>query len=218
MDRSRVAIIIPTLNESKTIGRIVSSVLTSGQVIVVDDCSSDNSAQIARDAGAEVVTHSLNLGYDKAINSGFARASRLGCEIAITIDGDGQHDTSLIKEFLSKMNDDVDMVIGIRNYQQRVAEYIFSFYSKFFYGIHDPLCGIKAYKMKIYDLLGHFDSYDSFGTELAFFGIINGFRMHQIPFTLIARTDKSRFNKVLVTNFRILAAMIKSITRINKIS
>ena len=218
MDRSRVAIIIPTLNESKTIGRIVSSVLTSGQVIVVDDCSSDNSAQIARDAGAEVVTHSLNLGYDKAINSGFARASLLGCEIAITIDGDGQHDTSLIKEFLSKMNDDVDMVIGIRNYQQRVAENIFSFYSKFFYGIHDPLCGIKAYKMKIYDLLGHFDSYDSFGTELAFFGIKNGFRMHQIPFTLIARTDKSRFNKVLVTNFRILAAMIKSITRINKIS
>ena len=62
-------------------------------------------------------------------------------------------------KFLSEINGEVDMVIGIRSFQQRASEYIFSYYARLFYGIEDPLCGIKAYKMKIYDLLGHFDSY-----------------------------------------------------------
>ena len=78
MDRHRVAIIIPTLNESNTIANIVQSVLPSGRVIVVDDGSIDNSAQLASNAGAEVVRHKTNLGYDKAIDSGFAYASDLG--------------------------------------------------------------------------------------------------------------------------------------------
>jgi glycosyltransferase involved in cell wall biosynthesis len=218
MDRSRIAIVIPTLNESKTIANIVASVIDYGQVIVVDDGSSDNSGNLASEAGAEVVTHIKNLGYDKAINSGFAHASFLDCEIAITLDGDGQHDPSLIERFLYEMKDDVDLVIGIRSYQQRVAEYIFSYYSKYFFGINDPLCGMKAYRMKIYDLLGHFDSYESFGTELAFFGIKNGFRMCQVPFELNKRKDNSRFNKVIETNYKILIAMIRSASRIKKIS
>jgi len=218
MDRLRVAIIIPTLNESNTIAKIVQSVLPSGRVIVVDDGSTDNSAQLASNAGAEVVRHNTNLGYDKAIDSGFAHASDLGCEIAITIDGDGQHDTSLIEKFLSEINGEVDMVIGIRSFQQRASEYIFSYYARLFYGIEDPLCGIKAYKMKIYDLLGHFDSYGSFGTELAFFGVKNGFQFRQIPFELREREDESRFNKILHTNYKILLAMFKSVRRIKKIS
>ena len=217
MERSRVAIIIPALNESKTIANIVKSVISFGIVIVVDDCSTDNSAQIARNAGAEVVIHDQNLGYDKAINTGFAHANSLGCEVAITMDADGQHDSSLIKKFLGHISDEVDMVIGIRSYQQRIAEYLFSYYARFFFGIHDPLCGIKAYKMKIYKLLGHFDSDDSFGTELAFFGIKNGFKIKQVPFKLIQREDGSRFDKALKTNFRIILAMCKSITHIKSI-
>ncbi len=217
MDRLRVAIIIPTLNESKTIASIVKSVISFGRVIVIDDCSNDNSAQIAKNAGAEVVIHDQNLGYDKAINSGFAHANLLGCEVAITMDADGQHDSSLIQRFLGHINDDVDMVIGIRSYQQRIAEYIFAYYSRFFFGIDDPLCGIKAYKMKIYNLLGHFDSYNSFGTELVFFGVKNGFKIKQIPFKLLKRKDNSRFNKALKTNLRIILAMLRSITHIKSI-
>lgn len=218
MERSRVAIIIPALNESKTIDGIVKSVLPFGRVIVIDDCSTDNSAEIARNAGAEVVIHDRNLGYDKAINTGFAFASSLGCEVAITMDADGQHDSSLVHKFIDSINDEIDMVIGIRSYQQRIAEYIFSYYSRFFFGVMDPLCGIKAYKMNIYDLLGHFDSYNSFGTELAFFGIKNGFNIKQIPFKLLKREDNSRFNKAIKTNFRIILAMCRSFTRIKLVS
>ena len=57
MDRSRVGIIIPTLNESKTIAQIVKSVLPYGIAIVVDDGSIDNSGKLAIAAGAEVVQH-----------------------------------------------------------------------------------------------------------------------------------------------------------------
>ena len=62
MDRHRVAIIIPTLNESNTIANIVQSVLPSGRVIVVDDGSTDNSAQLASNAGAELFDIRLILG------------------------------------------------------------------------------------------------------------------------------------------------------------
>jgi glycosyltransferase involved in cell wall biosynthesis len=217
MDRSRVGIIIPTLNESKTIAQIVKSVLPYGIAIVVDDGSIDNSGKLAIAAGAEVVQHGENCGYDKAINSGFAHASSLGCEVAITIDGDGQHDTHLIEQFLSKIDNGVDIVIGIRSFQQRIAEYVFSYYSRFFFGINDPLCGMKAYKMKIYDQLGYFDSYNSFGTELAFFAVKNGFKLDQISFELKKREDSSRFTKLIDTNYRIFLAMIKSMFRIKKI-
>lgn len=217
MERSRIAIVIPTLNEAKTITYIVNSVLSFGKVIVVDDGSDDNSAKLAKDAGAYVVKHEKNLGYDKAIDSGFKQAKKLGCDITITFDGDGQHDPLLINKFISAIDDKTDLVIGVRSYQQRLSEYIFSYYTRIFYGINDPLCGIKAYKMKIYNLLGHFDSYNSFGTELTLFAAKNGFKVHQIPFELKKRKDYSRFNKSIQVNFKILLAMLKSIFKIKKI-
>ena len=57
-----------------------------------------------------------------------------------------------------------------------------------------------------------------FGTELAFFGVKNGFQFRQIPFELREREDESRFNKILHTNYKILLAMFKSVRRIKKIS
>ena len=96
MDRSRVAIVIPALNESQTIVGVVAAAADYGVPIVVDDGSTDGTAALSIQAGAVVVSHQKNLGYDSALNSGFKKAADLGCEIIVTLDADGQHEPSLI--------------------------------------------------------------------------------------------------------------------------
>ena len=73
MDRYRVGIVIPTLNESSTIKGIVESASVYGVPIVIDDGSTDNTAALAKQSGAVVVAHGKNRGYDAALNSGFER-------------------------------------------------------------------------------------------------------------------------------------------------
>src|SRR5713101_5594916 len=100
MDRYRVGIVIPAFNESATIVSVVQSAGRYGGAIVVDDGSTDNTAELAIHAGAVVVSHGRNRGYDAALNTGFKRAAELGTEIIITVDADGQHDPSLIQKFV----------------------------------------------------------------------------------------------------------------------
>ena len=78
MVRSEVALIIPALNESITIGETVRSVAQYGTAIVVDDGSSDDTEAVAKAAGATVVKHPRNRGYDAALASGFAKAAEMG--------------------------------------------------------------------------------------------------------------------------------------------
>ena len=94
---------IPAFNEAATIARIVESVAIHGQPIVVDDCSEDETASLARSAGAVVVCHETNRGYDGALNSGFAEADRRGCSYVVTFDGDGQHPATLVGEFVAHL-------------------------------------------------------------------------------------------------------------------
>ena len=156
MERHRVGIVVPALNESESIGIIVNKAAKYGQVIVVDDGSYDDTGSNALNAGAIVVQHLDNLGYDAALNSGFTKASELHCKVVLTIDADGQHDTRLIKRFLDKVSSGYDVVIGLRDKKQRIAEHVFAYYTNQRWGIQDPLCGMKAYRMKVYNQLGHF--------------------------------------------------------------
>src|ERR1700682_1681989 len=161
MDRSRVAVVIPALNESASIARVVTLVCQYGTPIVVDDGSTDGTAALAKEAGATVVTLPRSLGYDRAIDHGFQEASALGCTLIMTFDGDGQHDPTVIEGFLDRIEAGADVVIGIRPRKQRFAEQLFAWYTRWQFGISDPLCGMKAYRTEVYRALGHFDCYRS---------------------------------------------------------
>jgi glycosyltransferase involved in cell wall biosynthesis len=211
MDKYRVGIVIPALNESLTITAVVEAVGKYGVPIVVDDGSTDNTAELALRSGAVVVMHEKNYGYDAALNSGFKKAEELGKKIIITVDADGQHDPSLIQEFIDAIDSGSDIVVGIRSKQQRFLEYLFAWYAVLRFGIKDPLCGMKAYRTTVYKELGYFDSYGSIGTELMIFAVKKGYRLEQIAFDLQDRIDKPRFGKMLSGNYKIMRAMILSI-------
>lgn len=214
MDRSRVAIVIPALNEASTIGRVVRAAERYGVPWVVDDGSVDATSQVARDAGACVVTHPSNRGYDQALNSGFAAAYAIGCDAFVTLDADGQHDPELLPQMLGLLEDGADVVIGVRSRYARLSEHVFAFVTRLRYGIRDPLCGLKAYRASVYAALGHFDSYGSIGTELALFAVARGLRLEQVPFEVRNRADIPRFGRVWRSNLRILRALALSIVRI----
>jgi glycosyltransferase involved in cell wall biosynthesis len=210
MDRSRVGIVIPALNESATIAVIVEAVKKYGVPIVVDDGSTDNTAELARQAGGLIVSHEYNRGYDAALDSGFRKAYEIACEVIITVDADGQHDPSLINKFIERIDTGAEVVVGTRSVRQRLAEHVFAWYTKTRFGIDDPLCGMKAYKTSIYRELGHFDSYGSIGTELMIFAAKNDYRIDQIPFKVRNRLGDSRFGRVLSANYKIFRAMTLS--------
>lgn len=215
MDRSRIALIIPAYNEAETIFDVVSAALGYGQPFVINDFSSDETSVQAASAGAYVISHSQNMGYDQALNSGFKEAFLRGYDVIITLDADGQHEPKLIKEFVARIDCGADMVLGVRNKRPRFSENIFAFYTKLSYGIDDPLCGMKAYKSSVYASLGYFDSYGSIGTELAIYGARKGFKFSQVHFLVKDRVDDSRFGSFFSANFRIFKSLLLSVFHIN---
>ena len=213
MARPKLAIVIPALNEEKTIGTIVESLLIHGAAIVVDDGSGDDTAKVAEDAGAVVVRHGYNLGYDGALNSGFEKAISLGCEVIITFDADGQHSVALIDDYLSAIAHGADVVVGIRNRRARLSEVIFSWISTKLWNIKDPQCGMKAYRSEVYRRLGHFDSYGSIGTELCIFAAKNNFEIAQVPFEVNERVDEPRFGGFWGANWKVFRAIALGILK-----
>jgi glycosyltransferase involved in cell wall biosynthesis len=207
MGGRRIGIVIPALNEANTIGDIVILASRFGTAIVVDDGSSDSTGIVAEAAGAIVVRHTLNHGYDHALNSGFARAAELGCDYIISMDADGQHDGAALPTFIHALDGGADVVIGIRDQLQRYAEHIFALVASVLWKIRDPLCGMKGYTIDVYRDLGHFDSYESIGTELAIFAARRHKRIQQVPIQTRPRVDEPRFGNRFRSNVRILTAL-----------
>lgn len=210
MERSRLGIVIPAYNEAATIASVIDGVKEIGQPIVVDDNSSDDTATLAIQAGAVVVSHEVNRGYDQALDTGFQKADLIGCQYVVTMDADGQHEPRILQEYTSNMDCGAELVLGVRDRRQRISEHMFAWLTKMFWGIDDPLCGMKGYNLDIYRKLGHFDSYGSIGTELAIFGVRSGYEFVQVPVATRSREGESRFGKFIRANYMILRAAILS--------
>jgi len=113
---SSVAVIIPAFNEGRIIGTVVSQARKyASRIIVIDDGSSDDTAQKAAESGADVIRLTENQGKAGAVMAGCSYAQRLGYETIIMLDGDGQHDPNEIPVVAAPvMTGAADMVIGSR--------------------------------------------------------------------------------------------------------
>nr|WP_279626626.1 glycosyltransferase family 2 protein [Amycolatopsis regifaucium] len=112
----RVLIVMPALNEQASVGAVISQVkqsLPGMDVLVVDDGSSDDTAKLARAAGAEVARLSVNLGVGGAMRTGFRYAAARGYDVVVQVDADGQHDPEEVGALLDAL-DDADIAIGSR--------------------------------------------------------------------------------------------------------
>jgi glycosyltransferase involved in cell wall biosynthesis len=112
----RVVAIIPAYNEERSVGSVVLRLRPlADQVIVVNDGSADQTAEVARLAGATVVNHPVNRGYGAAIRTGLEAAARLNPAAVVLLDADGQHRIEDVPALLEPILDDAaDVVVGSR--------------------------------------------------------------------------------------------------------
>ena len=114
-----VLLITPAYNEAAniepTLSEIRQHVPRAFDLLVVNDCSSDETASLARQAGALVLSLSQNLGYGGAVETGLKYAVRNGYALAVLVDGDGQHDPRCISDLVDVVaHDQADVAVGSR--------------------------------------------------------------------------------------------------------
>lgn len=110
---SDITCVIPAKNESATIAAVVGTALKLGvaEVIVVDDGSTDETAKLAAEAGAQVISHAYSKGNGAAIKTGARHAAS---KLLAMFDGDGQHDPLELRSLLDRINQGYDLVVGAR--------------------------------------------------------------------------------------------------------
>lgn len=160
----RTVVIMPLYNEENTLAQVLAEVRrrTGARIVVVNDGSTDGSAEVLRGSGLgiEVITHAQNEGYGQSLIDGFRYAIEREFDVAVTIDGDLQHEPGLIPRFIEE-SARFDIVSGSRYHpdapgiqdpappdRQRInAETTRIINALTGYRLTDAWCGFKAYRV-----------------------------------------------------------------------
>lgn len=163
--RSKVVAGIPCFNTNRSIKDIVSRARKHvDQVIAIDDGSSDGTAEVARAAGALVISHDRNMGYGEALKSCFEAAKANAADVLVILDGDGQHNPDEIPRLLAPiLSREADLIIGsrfltnehnmprYRRFGIKVITFLWNFGSKV--KVSDTQSGFRAYRREIFETL-----------------------------------------------------------------
>jgi len=195
--KKNVSIIIPAHDEAQTIGDLVLKIRAlypDFEIIVINDGSTDNTAAVARDAGATVYSHPYNIGNGASIKSGVRIASG---DILVFMDGDGQHNPEDIAKLLEYLPE-FDMVVGARSKADHASlgrtfgntayNWLASYVAKF--RVEDLTSGFRAVKADIaHNLLYLLPNTYSYPTTLTLSVLRNGRTVKYVP--IKAKTRKS---------------------------
>jgi len=146
----RTLVIVPAYNETDSLPRVLSDLATHApwaDVVVVDDCSTDRTAEVARLRGAAVLSLPCNLGVGGAMQTGYLYAARRRYEVAVQFDGDGQHRANQIEPLVSALvGERADLVIGSRLLEKVGFRFAFARFvgSRLLAGLIRLLTGVRT--------------------------------------------------------------------------
>jgi len=222
----RGLLVIPAHNEAASIGGVLDEVAAQGiglSVLVVDDGSRDDTAQIAVAHGARVATHLVNLGYSCALLTGMRYACRESYDFCLTMDADGQHDPSFLRSLVERGEcpDHPDLVVGSRflgsvseetPFVRRLGMLLFSWVTAMVAGqrFSDTTCGMRLWSRAAMEaaLLAAFGDLHS---EMIIYAIRRGLVVVEVPVRIRSRTaGESMYGLVssLAYPFRTLLAVL----------
>ena len=126
----------------------------------------DNTVEIAKRNGAQVLELSFNHGYEGALSAGFDLAISKKFEFVLTMDADGQHSIESANLIINSILPDIDIVIGTRIHKQRFMENIGGWIGSILWKVHDPFSGLKLYRLNTCKNVCSFDENKLAGTEM----------------------------------------------------
>lgn len=201
----KISIVLPAKNEAGAIFTTIKGivqVVPTAEVIVVNDGSTDNTAQLAQSAGAKVINHPYSKGNGAAIKTGARAASG---EVIVFMDADGQHDPQDITRLLEKINEGYDLVVGARQKGSQasigrgIANKLYNGLATYMteHTVEDLTSGFRAVRTDKFQeflyLLPNGFSYPTTST-MAFFRA--GYSVIYIPIHASQRIGKSHINPV----------------------
>ena len=203
----RILVAIPAFNEAPTIATIVLKAKRhAGEVVVVDDGSTDDTGWVAEEAGATVVRHATNLGYGAASRSCFKDARDNPLDVLVILDGDGQHDPMAIPRVLEPvLRGRADISIGSRFLDRKKGNGVPG-YRRWGIGVltkltnagmrngtklHDAQSGFRAYSRRAIELIDPREQDMGASAEIIWDAYGHGLRMEEVPIDVAYSTNGS---------------------------
>ena len=214
-----ITILLPAFNEEQSIGSTVTTIkqlYPDYEVLVIDDGSTDNTAEVAMSAGANVWPHPYNIGNGASIKTGLRCARG---DWVVMMDADGQHDPSDISRLVDN-KDTFDMVIGARKNKfksaihRNCANYVYNKFASYItkFRVEDLTSGLRLVRKDVaikylYLLPNRF----SYPTTLTMAYLRSGLSIKYIPIQINKRTGKSKI-KIVRDGARFLLTITKVAT------
>jgi glycosyltransferase involved in cell wall biosynthesis len=213
--------VIPAYNEARFIGSIVLQARQLVEkVIVIDDGSTDFTADIADAAGAIVIKHGTNEGYGAAIETGLEQARAMGAEATVLLDGDGQHDPGQISAVLAPiLSGQADMVVGSRYMNtnnttprsRTIAHRVVTSITNQFSGqkLSDSQCGFRAFSRRALQDACLSSEGMSAASEFQFLASRFNWRVSEVPVTVLYDGRKKR--SLMMQGLQVLNGIVSMI-------
>ena len=205
MKKAKLLLVIPAYNEAENIGKVLKEIkkdIKEADILVINDCSKDNTRKIVEENGVKCITNVFNMRYAMAVQVGIKYARENNYDYLIQMDADGQHIASEAKKLYQEMKDsNVDIVIGSRYLEntgypcplfRRIGTKLFEGIIRLFCGVKiaDPLSGFQCLNRKVieyYAEMGNYPEYPDAGLVIEM--LLKGYKIKEVPVKMRLREN-----------------------------
>ena len=195
--KDKVLVVIPAYNEAENIEKVLIEIkkdIDYADILVINDCSKDNTYEIVRKNGVKCITNVFNMRYAMAVQVGIKYAYQNGYDYVIQMDGDGQHIASEAEKLYKEAkNTNADIVIGSRYIKdmgypcplfRRIGTKMFEKMIKLFTKrrIADPLSGFQCLNRRVIEKYAKIGNYPEFpDANLVIEMLLTGYKIVEVP-------------------------------------
>ncbi len=198
----KILVIIPCYNEQESIERVIENLKANApfaDYLIVNDCSTDETLRILQANGMNYINNPVNLGIGGGVQAGYLYARENGYDVAVQMDGDGQHDPKYLEKVCAPVIDGTyDMCIGSRfiekegfqsSFMRRLGINIISFMIKLFTGkkIYDVTSGYRACNKELINFFADNYADDYPEPEAIITSVLSGFKVGEVPVVMVER-------------------------------
>ncbi|MGS2779598.1 glycosyltransferase family 2 protein [Robertmurraya sp. GLU-23] len=230
MNRQKVIVFLPAYNEEESIGEVIKGIpreihhSVEVRVLVIDDGSTDETVQVAKEAGADyIVSFEKNQGLGAAVRAGIKECYKHGADIGVMIDADGEYPAKQIPELLQPIfSGEADYTMGSRflgtikgmKIHRRLGNYCFTFIQSLLLKkwIYDGQSGMRAFSRQALEHAEIIHDYN-YAQVITLNLVRKGFRVQEVPIQYQVRTTGESFITFRGYLSTVLPAIIKEISR-----